>query len=196
MNKAILGIVGLATGVLWRVELEMRWGWASLDWIDSFHFAAPLGVALVLGWMAWVMRDLPQRSRIRLLAGIGLLGAIGYFAGPLAVTIHSSRWLGMMPIWQGVPMYLSPFIVYGALGVFYFGSIWYFVKPGRAGLVAGVILYVMALPIAGSILWMVNHRGGADLIHAFKSGFIFPPLVWALGMPLVTCRSSSCSTSP
>jgi hypothetical protein len=38
------------------------------------------------------------------------------------------------------------------------------------------------------LLEVVDHRGGADLIHALKSGFVIPLLVVSLGFPLLRAR--------
>lgn len=42
MRMGTLIVVSLLTGILWRAELEIRWGWTSLDWIGPFHWAFPV----------------------------------------------------------------------------------------------------------------------------------------------------------
>lgn len=53
------------------------------------------------------------------------------------------------------------------------------------------ILFVASWPVAVWLLDVVDHRGGADLIHALKSGFVIPPLVISLGFPLLAARRSA-----
>lgn len=52
------------------------------------------------------------------------------------------------------------------------------------------ILFVASWPVAVWLLGVVDHRGGADLIHALKSGFVIPLLVISLGFPLLFAERS------
>ena len=49
-------ILALAAGIGWRLELELRWGWQSLAWINGFHWAVPVSIMLCIGWAVWVGR--------------------------------------------------------------------------------------------------------------------------------------------
>jgi hypothetical protein len=53
------------------------------------------------------------------------------------------------------------------------------------------VLFVVSWPVAVWLLEVVDHRGGADLIHALKSGFVIPLLVVSLGFPLLGMRRAS-----
>ena len=51
-------------------------------------------------------------------------------------------------------------------------------------------LFLVAFPLSSFFLWMVNHPGGTDVVHAIKSGVIFFGLVIAAGVPFLGARES------
>lgn len=83
MFRGFLSLVGvsLLAGILWRLELHARWGWASLDWIGQFHWAIPIASIVFLAWV-WVntgqMTCLKRSALLGVLLG---LAATGYFVG-------------------------------------------------------------------------------------------------------------------
>ena len=48
--------VALLCGVLWRAELELRWGWASLTWAWKLYAAFPLSMASFAAWVVLITR--------------------------------------------------------------------------------------------------------------------------------------------
>lgn len=172
------------TGILWRAELETRWGWASLDWIGPFHWAFPVAAGLYLLWMFRELRELSERKRQLVLGVTAVLGAMAYFGGSTAMSWAYSRWIGLLPQFQCISHISSPLVVYAVLGAIYFTMVAKATSPTAVGTAAGVICYALAFPVALFLLWVTDHRGGADPIHAIKSGFVFPLITLALGLPI------------
>lgn len=54
--RTTLWLTALLSGIAWRVELELRTGSASLDWIGQFHWAIPIGVLAFILWVLSVTR--------------------------------------------------------------------------------------------------------------------------------------------
>jgi len=59
------------------------------------------------------------------------------------------------------------------------------VRAGASRWLLSVGLFLAACPFAIGMLQVTGHIGGADAIHAIKSGFIVPLLVVGLGVPFV-----------
>ena len=177
--------VSMLTGILWRLELNMRWGWASLDWIGAFHWAFPIGAAAYLIWMATKLRTASPRSRQRMLRLSIVLGLAAYFGGSITMMWANYRWLGLGPKWQVILFLSSPAIFYAILGAVYFSIAYRLLSPSRSSFWGGVLGYAAAFPLALLLLWATHHKGGPDTIHAVKSGFVFPIIAFSLGMPLM-----------
>jgi hypothetical protein len=179
--------ISLLTGILWRVELEARWGWATLDWIASFHWAIPFGGTVYLFWMHSQLRDLPRRKRQVVLAVAVFCAILAYFAGGTAMAWAWNRWIGLLPRWQSLIYRASPFIAFAIIGVIYFMTVARLAAPSPISIVFGAVCYALAFPTAILLLWLTDHKGGPDTIHAIKSGFVFPIISFGLGLP-VTMR--------
>ena len=185
MKTASLAAVGLVTAVLWRVELHLRWGWASLDWIDHFHWAVPLGAALCLYWMWAATRSTQRINQISFLTLAAGLGLTGYVIGGRLMYLSYGRWLLPPPAWMIIPILVSPWILYVMLGAIYFIALWRLGMAQARLTILGAALYLLACPLALLLLWLTHHPGGADMVHVVKSGFAFPWIVFGLGLPLV-----------
>lgn len=184
MRMATLIVVSLMTGLLWRAELEIRWGWASLGWIGPFHWAFPIAAVIYLFWMHRELLELTDQKRQLVLGVVSVLGIVAYFVGSTAMSWAYNRWIGLLPRLQCVSYMLSPVVVYAVLGTVYFSAVAKLASPPAVGAVTGVICYALAFPIALLLLWSTDHRGGPDPIHAIKSGFVFPFITFALGLPI------------
>lgn len=196
MRIAWLGFVSLLTGILWRAELELRWGWASLDWIGAIHWAVPVGAGAYLAWMLYELRDLPPQRRQLMVVLSAALGVAAYVGGGTAMAWANNRWVGLLPRWQCSMILVSPVVVYAALGAVYYTAAAHLASPSRAGKVAGAVLYIAAFPAACFLLRITEHRGGFDSIHAVKSGFVFPFIAFGLGLPLALRKKPESPAPP
>jgi hypothetical protein len=178
-------VVSLLTAILWRVELHLRWGWMSLDWIGPFHWAFPLGMGVFLAWMSIALKDKEPRTRYIILAATGILGLSAYFGGRMAMMRAYSRWLWLCPPWQALAYAVSPIVLYAILGTFYFLIVHRLLSPSRTSMWTGILVFAVAFPTAELILWATSHIGGPNTINAIKSGYVFPIVAFSLGLPLI-----------
>jgi hypothetical protein len=176
-----LGIVAFFAFVLWRTEVEWR-DWDGLDWIGYFHIAVPVAVALFLGWV-WVWLDAPSpRKKVGL---IGALSLFGLIATPLTEACLKTALNRFAFLVVGLWWYLlfwwllTPTIVVGILRAFQISASW-----RRWAL--GQTLFVLAWPLATALIYLFPQHGYTDAIHAFKSGFVAPFFLFALGITIPT----------
>jgi hypothetical protein len=184
MKLYSLIIVSFLTAILWRGEIHLRWGWYSLDWIGTFHWAFPLGIGVFLSWMSATLKDKDRRLRYIILATTFILGLAAYFGGSTTMMWAYSRWLGFCPRWQVLAFFLSPAVLYVFLGVVYFLIVNRLLSRSLSTTLAGIIIYAAAFPIAIMLLLVTSHIGGPNIINAIKSGFVFPIVAFGLGLPL------------
>jgi hypothetical protein len=48
-----------------------------------------------------------------------------------------------------------------------------------------VVGVIISIPFSTFLLELVNHKGGADFIHAIKSGFLIPLWCFSIGLLFV-----------
>lgn len=181
-------IVALLCGVLWRAELEWRWGWATLEWAWQFYWAFPVGTALFVAWVAAVARVPPIN---RLVVGLLAFFLIGFEFFWCYLRYAVVRWIGPYPDFLILAVWMLP--LFWALLPLVFGWLcrWHGIRVHFGLHVLSSVLFVVSWPVAVWLLEVVDHRGGADLIHALKSGFVIPLLVVSLGFPLLGMRRAS-----
>ncbi len=183
MNAALIKLLILAvlSGVAWRAELEWRGGWAGLTWITYFHWAIPV---CGLAFIAWVVG-------LKLVKHPGMFAAalVGFFSLSFvffdqAARLCYSRWVVLPGLMEAL-LWATP--VFWAMIPIFFGVICHVfgVRLGWWRLGISSALFVMSWPLAMVILDLTGHRGGADVIHALKSGFVIPLLIVSLGYPLL-----------
>ncbi len=184
-----LAAVALVAAAMWRIELEIH-GWGGLDWIDYFHYAIPAGYALFLGWVG---RYAPMQSRprrIMLLLTLGIAASAWYVVVLHAVYFHyqiggpSFIWLvenlgeERFLLFQSMSAWTIPITPIAFLLVLYcFG-----LRPGWRRISTAIFIYCLSFPVSIQMLDMIPHPGGADFLHAIKSGFVIPFLVVGLGV--------------
>lgn len=182
--------VALIAAAGWRAEVEWR-GWAGLTWIGYFHWAIPFGALLFSGWL---YRFAGARRPLALAALASGLAAAAFVGELDALRVVYSRWPGGEARWiAGSTQALAVFWLYPT-------TLWIAGRrlgapiSGR-GALAGLAAYAAAMPMAIVALDAVGHRGGADVLHAIKSGFVIPLLVGSLGLPFVLWRHGHDSPS-
>lgn len=189
-------ILALASGFGWRIELESTTGWASLAWVDTFHWTVPVAVA---GFIVWASLVAPVRQKMAFCCALGGLACVGYFGTGLALRLffatgpsafffivdlgNGNADLGMaiFQILQSAVLLVLPFTPL----VFCFVCRCFGASISLFHAVTSTILYLLSWPIAVLVRMPFEDIGGADLIHALKSGFVIPFLVLSLGYPLL-----------
>jgi hypothetical protein len=178
---------GVASAVAWRLEIEWR-GWAGLAWLDWFHRAVPLGLALFVACTLVVVRAAHAEWSCARLGAFALalaaLSAAGhlwtkevlfsvFFRVPSAAALAAM----LRPAWEnalrasalllsllGAPVALV--VVAKAFGM----------KVGRARATLAIALYAAAVPPADAL-----GPYGFGFVDAVKSGYPVPLLFVALG---------------
>lgn len=184
--------LALFSGLAWRAELELRGGWAGLTWVRYFHWAVPCCVLAFLIWAVWVACvQWPSFFALALLvlstaayavldSAIRVVFFTRFLMGDSIVEAHYQRvWMIVLAapwVWALLPL------MFGALCRVF--GVW---VPIWAMLLSSV-LFVLSWPLAIFVREFFDHRGDADLIHALKSGFVVPFLVFSLGLPLLFRR--------
>lgn len=183
--------ISIVSAVAWRVEIEWH-GWTGLIWLRYFHLALPFGVLLFIGWAIFWCDVQPRRRQA--LFGISLVatGVILSFLTVIVLHYHfltgPSAFVTMLSLGEikfallGGSLYIVwPFVPTVAWIVLKL----YNTNTRIMSLLLSIVVFVCAFPVAISILAMLDHRGGTDMIHAIKSGIIIPWLIIALGIPYI-----------
>lgn len=53
------------------------------------------------------------------------------------------------------------------------------------GLIFAQLGLVAAVPLSMFLLYVINHKGGDDILHTIKSGFLIPFWIFSIGMVIV-----------
>jgi glucan phosphoethanolaminetransferase (alkaline phosphatase superfamily) len=199
MNWSLVSLLAVALfcGVAWRVELEWRWGWATLEWAWQYYWAFLIGAVCFTSWAIAVAQPL-KRWRF----GLAMMALFALTLEVFWILLQSlfTRWLGPPPdnirqfiwlsacltpvLWAGVPLILG------------WICRWHGIRIHFGLHILSSILFVVSWPFAVWLLDIVDHQGGADLIHALKSGFVIPLLVISLGFPLLCARRPGGKSPP
>ena len=180
---ATLVFLALLSGIAWRAELEWRWGWMSLGWLSSFHWAVPI---CALAFIVWVV-CLSQARRPFLFAAVLIAFAcaayLAVFAELMFLFGRGGKPLALLAalpfLWS-----LLPFCFLGVCRLF--GA-----RPKLGLMLLSAALFTASWPIATlicSLMHPIDVFADPCLIHALKSGYIIPILVIALGIPLLFPR--------
>ncbi|MEL6624854.1 MAG: hypothetical protein AAFO96_22505 [Bacteroidota bacterium] len=81
---------------------------------------------------------------------------------------------------------LIPFI---PLGAYLIMRVFRMHLPWRI-LLLSMVGYLLAMPLSVWILEILDHKGGADVIHTIKSGVLIPFWVFALGWLVIKKRDT------
>jgi len=181
--------VGLLSAAIWWKEVQLR-GWDGLQWAGYFHLAVPVGATLFLAWLSFHCAISTIAKRV-----VYLILVTAFIAGAYLVAEWSLCWhFGAHQVWM--PFNEWPFVLklslfsiyftFPAIPILLFCLSWCFgIKFQKIGLAVGLITYGLAVPAAILIIYLVNHRGYPDSIHAIKTGFCIPFLMVGLGLPFV-----------
>jgi hypothetical protein len=172
---ALFPLGGVLSALAWRGEIEWH-GWASLEWLEWFHWALPLGLGLFIASAVAVVRAArPDRSGPGL-AVLALALALFAVAGlvftdqALRTTFSRMAFLGDSGVRVGLLVGLAAIPVFLALVLVPLGA-W----PGWGRLGAAVGVWLVAMPI-------VTVPTDANFVDAIKRGWPVPLLYVALGL--------------
>ena len=87
--------------------------------------------------------------------------------------------------------------MFPALPVAFFALSRFFgIRFTPAGLIAGLVVYGLAIPLAILVIRITGHRGAPDAIHTIKTGFCIPLLMVGMGLPLVFQKKEEIQQQP
>ncbi len=175
----------------WRVEVESH-GWSGLTWLSYFHWAIPI---CLLSFIAWVniffnFGTIQKRAVVNSFLVFWVM--VGFFvfalslqsifiAGPSAFVHHF-----MMPKWQLYLIRFVAFVVFPLFPLIALSSLRIIrIKIPPKYIFFSQVMFLLAFPLSVLLLTVIPHRGSPDIIHAVKSGFVFPFLFFSLGFPLI-----------
>lgn len=179
--------------IFWRIEVEYH-GWHGLTWLSYYHLAIPASLFLFLLWINIFFDFGKKKNRIKiniLLIFWMVVGtiSISYFL----VTSFQYRIGGFSsivslfePFWKSFLRNINQFILVPFFPIIALLSLRFVkIRIPITNLFGALLLYLLAFPIAIFLLNIIPQRGTSDLIHAVKTGFVFPFLFFSLGMPLI-----------
>ncbi len=184
-------VVAILSALLWRAEIELRWGWTSLSWIADNFYSAPAICLLFSIWLYFVPCSRPNEKIPRSVLAFagGLLGYLIYQNSFGA--IYGTVGLGLfLPFWVAAASLVFLVVPLAICAVAY----WFTPYFQRRYFILTPLLFAAAFPIAIFLLWITDHRGGPNTIHAIKSGFVFPFLLIAAGLPFLGGRPKETDT--
>jgi hypothetical protein len=177
-------LLGILSGVLWRLEIEIRWGWAALTWISGFHYSSLLICLLFTAWLYYFAPcSPPNHALMRSVLALGG-GMVSYFIYDFAFSLLYNRF--PLPF----IFYLIPFILVFIVIPLSICTLAWFFSPTflKFNWLFVPLLFVVSFPFSSFLLWVTDHRGGTDPVHAVKSGFIFFGFLFATGFPFITTK--------
>jgi hypothetical protein len=189
-----LSILAVIAGSIWRIELEQH-GWQGIEWLQYFHLAIPAGYILFLLWANAILEvNIRKRILLNLVAlayGVFMYFILLYSLSYFFVTGPSNMLLRLESPWI---YYLLTFSVFLVVPLLPLGAR-LILRAFRLRVKSRYCLYsivgmIVSVPLACILLWMVNHKGGDDLIHTIKSGFLIPLWFISMGIPVKFIRSS------
>lgn len=190
MRLLSLILLGILSGLVWRAEIEWRFGWPGLAWVASSYYSAPIICLLFAVWLLFApCYNLPSAVGRSAIAFFG--GMVGYMIYQGCFSVIFGRFGSMF----------SPF------GVIALGIIFLFVPlvicavacwltPNFDKQYFGLtpLMFLFAFLVACFLLWLTGHTDESDMIHAIKSGFVFPFLFIAAGLPFLGGRPEEIKT--
>ena len=178
---SLLVLLSLISAFLWRIEIELRWGWAGLEWLSGFHYSALVICLLFSLWLHYFTPCFPARDSVgRSILAFGA-GLSSYFVYYFAFSVIYGRFpspalfhIGsLVLILIAIPLGVCLLAKHFSIG---FPKFYWVLVP---------LLFAASFLLSSVLLSITNHPGGNDVVHAVKSGFIFIGFVIAAGVPFL-----------
>lgn len=182
-----LSIVSVVCGLIWRGELEFH-GWHGLKWVSYFHYSVPVSLLVFLLWASNFL-EIQRSKKLWLLIALALSFIIGMYSvlitlkytfitGPMAMVLLFEPQNIFIDLYRNSAFFLIPFLIF----LFPFVIKKVGLKINYKNAIYSLLGILVSAPLALIILFITNHKGGTDLIHTIKSGFVIPFLVFSLGI--------------
>tara|TARA_B110000211_G_C14025513_1_gene529616 strand:- start:837 stop:1484 length:648 start_codon:yes stop_codon:yes gene_type:complete len=180
-------ILALFSGLFWRLELEYH-GWRGLLWLGSPNNAVPISYCLFLIWSLPFIK-LKVSLKILFYALIVLLTLISVYSIMLTIqNMYLRGPLGLIRMFER-PSIIKTLIRNSAFFILPLTSVasFYIIKAFKLSIklksyLLAIIGVIVSFPISIFLLYITDHKGGADVIHSIKSGFVIPFLVFSFGL--------------
>lgn len=188
-----LAALSILCGIIWRCEVEYH-GWTGLIWIGYYHIAMPISFVLFLFWANQFFKlNSPKRilmNTFAIILALAIYVSIRtsvyyvYTGGPkgLFLYLSNSEFMLKLKKYQAlITIPLSPIAVFALLKVFK-------LKPSIKQLLLSELMLIISLPLSMFLLYVVDHEGGYDELHAIKSGFLIPFVIFTFGLLFVKLK--------
>jgi hypothetical protein len=209
LPSLLLVLLAVLSGIAWRVELELRGGWAGLKWVGYFHWAVP---SCVIAFVVWVLCITRVQSPGKFAVALGVYAWFAHaFVELLICYCHSGgpfgSWyfftprdplarLAMGPLLRLPKLSANPQAFQVFTGLFFLCSMFvpllfhalcrgFGLRITLGSALLSSVLFMLSWPLSMLLLDITHHRGGDDVIHALKSGFVIPFLILSLGLPIL-----------
>jgi hypothetical protein len=177
----LLVILSVVSGILWRAEIELRWGWNSLAWISGFHYSALLICLLFSAWLYFFTTCCkPEYALVRSVLAFGG-GIVSYFLWEFTFTVCTFRFGVSLPF--ALICLLLVFVVI-PLSISLLARSFH-PRFSKLKWILPPFLFTLSFPLSFLFLWVTNNPDGPDPIIAVKSGFIFVGFIIAAGFPFI-----------
>ena len=200
-------IMAIATGILWRLEIEQH-GWEGSLWLHYAHFALPVGWLLLISLALLGAQPIPLPSANARMVWTGSFGVVMLVVGgvvllaapmvitpptaaidsPLAFVTLAAGEQGLLVSW--ILLLLVPPLVFLI-------SRLYGWRISRGNLVLSEILYVLSIP--AGMLYLARYGLHGDHTHrvldAVKSGIPVPFLFLSLATLFLPFAAATCLTA-
>lgn len=185
-----LSTLSLLCGFLWRLEVEL-YGWEGLIWLSYFHQAILLGFLLFMWWTNALVQ-LSQKKQIYFNLAVFMYGIMMYIAlkisltylfamGPFALLLYTQTPSWLLHLFYYAVFFLIPLIPAGTYWILkIFGQ-----KVSLIYLFFAMAGMFFSIPLSVWVLELVQHKGGADYIHAIKSGVLVPFWMFSIGLVII-----------
>lgn len=183
-------ILAITCGLIWRLEVE-NYGWAGLTWTRYFHWAIPFDVLLFVIWSNLFLSFKKGKRLLYNTLGLPFAFLSLWLLQEILYIMYGARFgfpLGMI-LAPAIILFSWPTGLYLLLRFCGFDISTKF-------LLLSILLVFASFPIAMGLLDVVNHKGNDDELHAIKSGFVIPMIVFSIGFLIVKSRNSQSSPSP
>ena len=186
-----LWVIAVISGFIWRAELELTTGWASLDWISHFHWAVPAGVLAFIIWVLFVTRVL--RPGV-FAAALFVHAFLAYFAvsrlllfsfGRIIILFDDEKNSALHQL--AVEKLVSFLLIVLVPLTFSILCRFFGVRVRLQPVISSAVLFMLSWPLAAFTFFIIEHRE-LDPIHALKSGYVIPMLILSLGLPVLRAR--------
>ncbi len=178
-------LFSLLSFMIWRTEIEYH-GWHGLTWLTYDPISIPIVLSLFVLWINifFNFKNTPDRFILNLLLLFWIV--VGSLLIINSLKLLFSYYSFFLTEWQ---LYLFNFIIIVVIPLFPFIALISLkllkINVPKKYILGSQLLYLGAFPLAIFLLQLSNHKGGPNLIHAVKSGFVFPFLFFSFGWPLI-----------